>query len=57
MFYYEMKLRPPSIGCQPKGFKEINHSKGAHGVLGYEWELDATELLEYDLAVWEGESE
>lgn len=61
---YGMRLRPYSIGCQPKGAtlvddKMLNELKGMvsnpdifddyHDLLLYDWPLDYDELIEYEL--------
>lgn len=51
-YWYEMMLRPVSIGCQPKGFIEVNDDEGSHGIVAYERELTTEELEDYDMKAW-----
>lgn len=54
MIWYEMILRPVSIGCQPNDFVDVDHSKGRHGIVAYERQLTDEELAEYEMRPWEG---
>lgn len=49
LYWYELRLRPAGPGCQPRDFKEIDHSYGRHGKVAYERKLCATEIEIYDL--------
>ncbi|WP_171805930.1 hypothetical protein [Sporosarcina newyorkensis] len=51
-YWYEMLLRPVSIGCQPKGFMEVIEGEGRHGIVAYERELTVEEMDDYDLMAW-----
>lgn len=51
--WYEMIKRPISIGCQPKGFIEVNHLHGAWGIVAYDRELTDDELMEYEMSIWD----
>lgn len=51
-YWYEMLLRPVSIGCQPKGFVEVIEAEGRHGIVAYKRELTAEELDDYDMKAW-----
>jgi len=51
-FWYEMKLRPIGIGCQPKGMIEFNEDRGSWGIVAYDRELTAKELDDYDMLEW-----
>lgn len=48
-FWYEMLKRPVSIGCQPKGFIEVNHNEGNWGIVAYEKKLTQEELEEFEM--------
>lgn len=57
MFYYGMRLRGYSIGCQSKGVEvRLDDNKGMrsdgrkyHDIIGYERELTDREMFQYDL--------
>ena len=51
-YWYEMLLRPFSIGCQPMGFVEVIEAEGDTVSLAYERELTAEELDEYGMKAW-----
>lgn len=47
-----MTKRPVSIGCQPRGFVDINDNHGKWGIVAYNRELTQKELDEYEMRVW-----
>ena len=49
LYWYEYRLRGGGPGCQPKGFKQIDHTYGRHGRVAYERKLSAAEMEAYDL--------
>lgn len=49
VYWYEMLKRPVSIGCQPKGFVEVNHEKGNWGIVAYDRKLTPEELQEFEM--------
>jgi hypothetical protein len=49
LYWYEFRLRGFSLGCQPKGHKEVIHDKGRWGIISYDRQLEENELFEYDL--------
>jgi len=52
MYKYGYRLRPPSVGTQPKGFIEIYDDIGSDDFWGhviYDRELTEKEMFEYDL--------
>ena len=52
MYYYGMRLRPFSIGCQPlKGIVEAREDKSGKywNILKYSRELSKTEVEDYEL--------
>lgn len=51
-FWYEMRLRPIGIGCQPKGMIEFNEDKGNWGIVAYDRELTDKELDDFDMLKW-----
>lgn len=51
-YWYEMTKRPVSIGCQPRGFVDINDNHGKWGIVAYNRELTQKELDEYEMRVW-----
>lgn len=51
-YYYEMLLRPVSIGCQPSGLIEVLYNLGRWGVVGYDRELSEKELADYEMKPW-----
>jgi len=53
LYWYEMRLRPLSIGSQPNGFIQIDDTKGRHGIIAYNRPLTQNEINEYDLSLWE----
>lgn len=52
--WYEMLQRPISIGCQPKGFVDADHTKGRHGIVAYKRKLTAKELDDFTMKIWDG---
>lgn len=52
LFWYEMLSRPLGIGCQPKGFKEYDESKGNWGIVAYDRKLTDKELSDYEMQEW-----
>ncbi|GAA4880425.1 hypothetical protein GCM10023310_70800 [Paenibacillus vulneris] len=52
LYWYEMRLRPASIGAQPKGFVKSDETKGRHGIIAYDRPLTTNEVNEYDLSLW-----
>lgn len=52
LYWYEMRLRPMGIGCQPKGIVEFNENKGNWGIVAYDRKLTEKELNDYDLLEW-----
>lgn len=51
-YWYEMQLRPVSVGCQPKGFVEVIEDEGRRGIIASQRELTAEQLDEYDMKTW-----
>jgi len=49
LYWYELKFRSPSPGCQPNDFIEIDNQKGKWGIVGYDRELSKKELNEYEM--------
>jgi len=49
IFWYELKFRGISPGCQPKDFIECDHTKGKYGILAYNRKLTTEELNSYDM--------
>lgn len=51
LYFYGMRLRGFSIGCQPKGvFRRYDDIKGKyHDIIAYERELTEDELQHYSL--------
>jgi len=52
LYWYEMRLRPIGIGCQPKGMIEFNEDKGNWGIVAYDRKLTEKELNDYDMLEW-----
>lgn len=52
LYWYELKLRPVSIGCQPNGFIQTDDTKGRHGIIAYDRPLTIDEVKEYELSLW-----
>ncbi|WJJ55388.1 hypothetical protein QB910_000144 [Dabrowskivirus KKP3916] len=52
LYWYEMRLRGVAPGCQPRGFVEVDHNKGRHGIIGYSRKLSNEELAEYEMTEW-----
>ncbi|MNH75572.1 hypothetical protein D3C73_278160 [compost metagenome] len=52
LYWYEMRLRPVSIGCQPSDFVKVEHNKGNHGIVAYDRPLKENELIDYDMSLW-----
>lgn len=52
LYWYEMRLRPVSPRCQPKGFLQTDDTKGRHGIIAYNRPLTPGEVDEYDLGLW-----
>ena len=50
LYWYELRLRPFSIGCQPKGHIEVNHNLGRWGIVAYKEPLNESDLYNYDLS-------
>lgn len=53
LYWYEMRLRPVSIGTQPRGFIQVDHDKGRHGIVAYDREISDADLEYYDMIKWE----
>jgi hypothetical protein len=49
LYWYEYRLRGFSLGCQPKGHIQVDHSKGRHGIIAYDRQLEENEINEYEL--------
>ncbi|HAX17358.1 MAG TPA: hypothetical protein DCY00_02015 [Actinobacteria bacterium] len=49
IYWYEYLYRGFSLGCQPKGFIDVNHMKGRFGIIAYDRELTAQEIKDYEL--------
>jgi len=49
IYEYGMKLRPFSIGCQPKGVLEVKESNKYHDILVYDRKLTDEEVCQYEL--------
>lgn len=47
--WYELTLRGVAPGCQPRGFIEVDHNKGRHGIVAYDRTLTEAELDEYEM--------
>lgn len=52
LYWYEMRLRPVSIGCQPGDFVKVDHNMGRHGIVAYNRPLKENELIDYDMSPW-----
>ncbi|WP_200411866.1 MULTISPECIES: LPD25 domain-containing protein [Virgibacillus] len=52
LYWYEMRQRPVSLGCQPKGFVEFDDDEGKHGIVAYNRELTDKELNDFDMKEW-----
>jgi hypothetical protein len=52
LYWYELLYRPLSIGGQPKGFIDHDHTKGRHGIVAYNRPLTEKEINEYELKKW-----
>jgi len=52
LYWYEMKARPVSIGCQPDGFIEFDDDKGRNGIVAYDRPLTDKELDEFEMGAW-----
>ncbi|WP_124115429.1 hypothetical protein [Paenibacillus xylanexedens] len=52
LYWYELRLRPVSIGCQPNGFTQTDDTKGRHGIIAYDRPLTIDEVKEYELSLW-----
>lgn len=57
IYWYEMIQRPISIGCQPKGFVDRRDDVGRHGIVAYDRPLTEKELDDYDMRVWNDDTE
>lgn len=55
LHWYEYRLRGCSPGCQPQGFKDVNHNYGKWGAVAYDRELTAEEVKDYELNKIEGD--
>jgi hypothetical protein len=53
MNWYELRLRGISLGCQPKDFVEVDHTKGRWGIVAYDRELTKEELDIYEMDPYE----
>jgi hypothetical protein len=49
IFWYELKFRGISPGCQPKDFIESDNNKGKFGIVGYNRKLTENELETYEM--------
>jgi hypothetical protein len=49
LYWYEYRLRGFSLGCQPRGHVEVNHSVGRFGAIAYDRPLTETEINDYEL--------
>ena len=49
MFYYGMRLRGYSIGCQPQGAEVGDGAGRYYNILGYKSPLSDNDLYNYDL--------
>ncbi len=49
IFWYELKFRGISPGCQPKDFIESDNNKGKFGIVGYNRRLTENELETYEM--------
>src|SRR5699024_10481750 len=52
LYWYEMRQRPVSLGCQPKEFVEFDDDEGKHGIVAYNRELTDKELNDFDMKEW-----
>jgi len=52
IYWYELKFRSPSPGCQPRDFIGIDNNKGKWGIVGYNRELTKKELNEYEMKLY-----
>ena len=52
LYWYEFWLRGFSLGCQPRGYIEVNHNKGRWGIIAYDRKLSDKECEDYDLKEW-----
>ncbi|WP_138919728.1 hypothetical protein [Lentibacillus jeotgali] len=52
LYWYEMRQRPVSLGCQPKGFVEFDDDKGQYGIVAYDRELTDKELNDFEIKEW-----
>lgn len=56
LHWYEMVMRPVSIGTQPKGMIEFDEDKGEWGIVAYDRPLTDKELDDYEMRPWKKES-
>src|SRR5699024_3238076 len=52
LYWYEMRQRPVSLGCQPKGFVEFDDDKGKYGIVAYDRVLTDKELHDCEMKEW-----